>query len=293
VITRIMQHVFRLLSERLTRQKLAGALPVAGVVIGAGLNALTLARVADGADLLYREQFLRDKHGLHPPETDTSEPPATDPDVVDIPLVDIIEDEIVLESPSLAGPQEFELQFNPSEIEPLAARFAYADDGAAQAAGAGATARGYYTGDELALICAWKTPRSRPLVAENAAGEIEAATRRALAADATERERVDALTGLHGVGIPSASALLHFASPSDYPILDVRALESLGVKSRSTYSAAFWERYVMACRALAAEHRVPIRTLDKALWQYSKERSAKRRSHNVENEPKRTLARED
>jgi hypothetical protein len=168
---------------------------------------------------------------------------------------------------------EFVLQFDPSEIEPLAARFGDTDDSAAVAAGAGARARGFYTAVELVLVCAWKTPRSAPLVAENAPGEIETATRGALAAGATERERVDALTALRGVGVPSASTLLHFASPDGYPILDVRALESLGVEGRSTYSAAFWERYLAACRALAVAHGVSIRTLDKALWQHSKERT--------------------
>jgi hypothetical protein len=53
----------------------------------------------------------------------------------------------------------------------------------------------------------------------------------------------------------------------------VRALESLGVKSRSTYPVSFWLAYLQACRALARETGVSLRTLDKALWQYSKERS--------------------
>jgi hypothetical protein len=181
---------------------------------------------------------------------------------------------VTVATPTAEARAEFVLQFDPSEIEPLAARFGDTDDSVVDAAGADARARGFYTAVELVLVCAWKSPRSGPLVAENAPGEIEAATRRALAAGATERERVDALTALRGVGVPSASTLLYFAFPTGYPILDVRALESLGANGRSTYSAAFWERYLAACRALASEHGVSIRTLDKALWQYSKERSA-------------------
>jgi hypothetical protein len=34
---------------------------------------------------------------------------------------------------------------------------------------------------------------------------------------------------------------------------------------------SFWVGYLHACRDLAAEHGVSLRTLDKALWQYSKE----------------------
>ncbi|HEY2651278.1 MAG TPA: hypothetical protein VGI50_05105, partial [Solirubrobacteraceae bacterium] len=67
--------------------------------------------------------------------------------------------------------------------------------------------------------------------------------------------------------------LLYFAFPDDYPILDVRALESLGVKPRSTYPVSFWLDYLEACRRLARDAGVSIRTLDKALWQHSKELS--------------------
>ena len=73
------------------------------------------------------------------------------------------------------------------------------------------------------------------------------------------------------MGVPTGSTLLHFASRDGYPILDVRALEALGVKGQSTYSVTFWLRYLEACRSLAAEHGVSRRTVDKALGQYSKE----------------------
>jgi hypothetical protein len=85
---------------------------------------------------------------------------------------------------------------------------------------------------------------------------------------------MEALLALQGVGVPTASVLLHFAHPDDYPILDVRALESLGHSGRSTYPVSFWLRYLDACRDLAARHGVSVRTLDKALWQHSKERAA-------------------
>ena len=119
-------------------------------------------------------------------------------------------------------------------------------------------------------MCAWKTVRSRPKVAANTEAAIVEATGRALAAT-DEAARIGALLELEGVGVPTASTLLYFAFPDDYPILDVRALESLGVKSRSTYPVRFWLEYLDACRMLARRAGVSIRTLDKALWQYSKE----------------------
>jgi hypothetical protein len=167
----------------------------------------------------------------------------------------------------------FELQFAPAEIPALAARFGGSGDDACLRAGAAARARGRYTRGELVLLCAWKSRRSRPLVARNSPGRIARATSAAFAAAAGEAERIEALLGLDGVGVPSASVLLHFWRPDAYPILDVRAVESLGVKGRSGYPVSFWLRYAAACRALAAAHGVTLRTLDKALWQHSKERA--------------------
>jgi hypothetical protein len=164
----------------------------------------------------------------------------------------------------------FELQFPPELVPALAARFPATDDSAVQAAGRAAQARGYYERGEFLLVCEWKTARSRPTVAKNASAAIEAATRVALGSG-NEAERMTALTSLEGVGVPTASVLLHYAYPADYPILDVRALESLGSRPRSDYPLAFWLDYLDACRALALELGVSLRTLDKALWEHSKE----------------------
>ena len=45
------------------------------------------------------------------------------------------------------------------------------------------------------------------------------------------------------------------------------------MKARSTYPVSFWLAYLDACRALARRTGVSLRTLDKALWQRSKELS--------------------
>jgi GrpB-like predicted nucleotidyltransferase (UPF0157 family) len=166
----------------------------------------------------------------------------------------------------------FELQFPVAEIEALAARFPSLDDTRLEAVGAAARARGHYTRAEFIEVCGWKTPRSRPRVAANPEPAVTAATERALGAS-DEAERMAALLELGGVGVPTASTLLYVAFPQDYPILDVRALESLGVKARSTYPLSFWLAYLEACRTIARQAGVSLRTLDKALWQRSKELS--------------------
>jgi hypothetical protein len=175
----------------------------------------------------------------------------------------------IASSPNLLS---LRLQFDPAEIPALAARFPAGDEGDARASalGAAAAARGYYTRGEFLALCEWKSPRSRPLVAQNGRAAITRATRRALTGP--ERDRIEALLSLRGVGFPTASVLLHFAEPAAYPILDVRAVEALGER-RSAYTIPFWLEYLSTCRALAREHGVSLRTLDKALWQHSRELS--------------------
>ena len=166
----------------------------------------------------------------------------------------------------------FELQFPIEEVPALAARFPIMDESSGLALGDAVRARGHYTRAEFIEICAWKTVRSRPKVAANSEPAVVDATGRALSTG-DEATRISALLELIGVGVPTASTLLYFVYPRDYPILDVRALESLGVEPRSVYPVGFWLAYLDACRTLARNAGVTIRTLDKALWQHSKERA--------------------
>jgi hypothetical protein len=101
----------------------------------------------------------------------------------------------------------------------------------------------------------------------------EAATRLALTPAESERDRIEPLLSLRGVGWPTASVLLHVAYPDCFPILDTRALHALGVRTPSAYGFRFWETYVMTWRRLAAQAGVDGRALDQALWQWSKEQT--------------------
>lgn len=167
----------------------------------------------------------------------------------------------------------FALRFPAELIGDLAERFPAGDDAPLLGRGAAARARGHYTHAEFIDVCRWKTVRSGPRVASNTEAAVISATARSLATP-DETQRMAALLTLKGVGVPTASTLLYCAFPEAYPILDVRALEALGVKPRSVYPVSFWLQYLEACRGLARLHGVSIRTLDKALWQYSKETKA-------------------
>ncbi len=88
---------------------------------------------------------------------------------------------------------------------------------------------------------------------------------------ADECFRVLALRILQGVDWPTASVLLHFGVVESYPILDYRALWSLGWKRPPTYTFPFWMAYVQYCRNLARQNHLSMRQLDRALWNYSKQ----------------------
>jgi len=117
-------------------------------------------------------------------------------------------------------------------------------------------------------LARWKSPRLTGRAARNTEQEIEEMTRMALSAK-TERCRIACLTGLEGVGWPMASVILHFCHRDRYPILDVRALGTLGVKTKPAYNLDFWVAYIGFCRDKAKQYKASMRSFDRALWGYS------------------------
>ena len=162
----------------------------------------------------------------------------------------------------------FALQFPIQQVPEYAARYTD-DDDEVLAIGRTVRDRGHYTLDEFRRVCRWKTPRSAPLVERNSGDAVEASTRVALGEAGSDRARVKALQSLRGVGLPTASVLLHLVFPERYPILDVRALHALGVPPQ--YGYGFWESYAVEYRRLIKQAGVDGRTLDQALWQWSSE----------------------
>lgn len=164
---------------------------------------------------------------------------------------------------------DFRLRFPLSDVPRWASAYEHEDDTNVQAIGEQARERGWYQRSELIDVALWKTLRSRSLVSRNAASAVRDATQLAFSTS-DERIRIGVLTLLQGVEVPTASVLLHLAHRDPYPILDFRALWSLGLDAPpSYYSFRFWQAYVHQCRDLAAEAGVSMRTFDRALWQFS------------------------
>jgi hypothetical protein len=129
---------------------------------------------------------------------------------------------------------------------------------------------GFYTKPDFLELCLWKTPRTQSRCQRNDDAFIGEVTRIALGTQ-NERLRIEGLTLLSGVGWPTASVLLHFGHRDPYPILDFRALWSLEIPEPPEYTFEFWWKYVLVCRELSSKHNADIRTIDRALWQFSKE----------------------
>lgn len=128
----------------------------------------------------------------------------------------------------------------------------------------------YLTKPLFLKLARWKSPRIIPRCETNAEDFVEEVTRTALATQ-NEQLRIEVLTLLCGVGWPVASVILHFGYENQYPVLDFRALWSLGVEVPEGYTFPFWRAYTEYARHLASKAGVTMREIDRALWQYSKE----------------------
>ena len=128
-----------------------------------------------------------------------------------------------------------------------------------------ASKMGYITQEDLIAVVNWKSPRARPLCQKNCQTEIKEISCASFTAK-SERLRIGSLLILKGVSWPMASVILHFRFPKKYPILDVRAMNTVG--GSTNYNFELWIEYVELCGNAAVRHGITLRELDKALWMY-------------------------
>ncbi len=163
------------------------------------------------------------------------------------------------------------MRFQNDEINRIASRYQYQEtETDLMALKLKVNQRGHLTKDELIAVAHWKAPRSSGHSQKNSDDYVEEITRFAFSTNC-ERARIESLTILDGVSWPTASVILHLFHQDLYPILDFRAIWSLTLEVPTQYSFDFWWSYVLFCRTIAAKAKVDMRTLDRALWQYSKE----------------------
>jgi hypothetical protein len=132
--------------------------------------------------------------------------------------------------------------------------------------------RGYLTRAEFEAACRWKSARSVHHVRSNTPAAVRAATRAALRARGEER-RLEALTSLRGVSVPTASALLTLLFPRRYGVIDIRVWQLLhrmgrvGTNARGAgFTLAEWRTFLEVVRGVAARLGVTARVVELTLF---------------------------
>jgi len=130
--------------------------------------------------------------------------------------------------------------------------------------------RGYINRNEFLDVCRWKSRRPKKHYESNSEDFIQEITSICISAK-NEKLKIEVLTLLQGVNYPVASVFLHFLFQA-YPIMDFRALESLGYDRNKlpAYNFKFWWEYTLYCREMAQKYNLSMREFDRALWNYSK-----------------------
>ena len=123
-------------------------------------------------------------------------------------------------------------------------------------------------------MCRWKSPRAVRHYRRHSAATIRRVSR-AMLATRDESQRLALLTGLAGVSVPTASAILTLLEPRRYGVLDIRVwqlLHAIGaVRSRPAgrgFTAAHWAEFLVLLREQARAHRVSTRAIEWTLFGY-------------------------
>ncbi|MGH7244744.1 MAG: hypothetical protein ACREJD_15125 [Phycisphaerales bacterium] len=154
------------------------------------------------------------------------------------------------------------------------ARYNLLDD-MASAAAHSARARGHLALNEFLAIATWKLASSGSTAFEQATErEVVEHSRAAFAAHQDDLTALHHLDQIRGIGFRAATAIMHITFPEHYPMLDQRAMRSLGLSQTQVDSLiaddanlrTYWPEYAQACRTLAKTLDVTLRQLDRALW---------------------------
>ena len=129
--------------------------------------------------------------------------------------------------------------------------------------------KGFSNLSEFRTLSDWKSPRIRKHILSNGDETIQAVSKDVLSAK-SELAHIGSLLLLKGVSYPMASTFLHLCHETKYPIIDYRALWTLGYEKPPMYDINFWLLYTNFTRDLAHRNNLDMRTLDRALWGYSK-----------------------
>lgn len=115
-------------------------------------------------------------------------------------------------------------------------------------------------------IVRWKSPRPWAQITNNGSAEIDEALCCAVSMR-SDHLKLAVLVGLRRVAVPMASAILTAIDRTRFTVIDVRALNTLGVSMLSP-TIENYLAYRDFCRRKTRELEVSLRDLDRALWQH-------------------------
>jgi hypothetical protein len=132
----------------------------------------------------------------------------------------------------------------------------------------------YLSREEFLLMCSWKSPRAIRHCRRNSARSVNSVIRRVLAAR-SEEKRMELLTSLHGVSVPTASAILTLTNPRRYGVIDIRVWQLLfrlkSVKENprgQNFRSGQWLQYLNILRYHAKRLGVPVRLVELSLFMH-------------------------
>ena len=127
---------------------------------------------------------------------------------------------------------------------------------------------------EFLDICYWKSPRSIRRCERNSASSIEGIISKVFRTK-SEQTRLELLTSLQGVSVPTASAILALTNPKRYGVIDIRVWQLLyalkSVTSRPTgqgFTFKHWYRYLRILRHHANRLKVSVRLVELTLFRF-------------------------
>lgn len=134
----------------------------------------------------------------------------------------------------------------------------------------------YLDKNALIQILKWKSPRPLRFYNQNEEVYINYITKLAFK-EKDDRLKIHILTTLKGVNYPSASAILMFKDPVNFPVLDIRVWKLLyksglvTVNSRGIgFSLDQWVLYLKILRSLSKEYETSTREIEKKLFDYDR-----------------------
>lgn len=131
----------------------------------------------------------------------------------------------------------------------------------------------YLTPEEFFAIIIWKSNRAKTNIRrgiEKSGKTIRSITSEVFGAKLPE-QKLNILTSIPSIGIPTASAILTVCYPDDFTVADYRACAALKksgeeiIGNPTSEISAYFE-YLNKCKELAPKYNLSLRNFDRLLW---------------------------